>query len=138
MYLGNIVLLILNVPLIGLWVKLLKIPYLILFPLIFLFCVIGSYTVNNSISDVFTMLIFGIMGYLMRKYDYEGTPLILALVVGPIFEGSMRRSLLMSSGSFSIFVTRPISATLLAVAVALLVAGIFSKRKFIKAGMEKD
>jgi putative tricarboxylic transport membrane protein len=138
MYLGNIVLLILNVPLIGLWVKILKIPYLILFPLIFLFCVIGSYTINNSTSDVFIMLIFGVMGYLMRKYGYEGTPLILALVVGPIFEGSMRRSLLMSSGSFSIFVTRPISAILLVVTLSLLVAGIFSKRKFIKGGMEED
>ncbi len=138
MYLGNILLLILNLPLIGLWVRILKVPYLVLFPLIILFCLIGSYTINNSTSDVFIMMIFGVIGYFMKKYDYEGAPLILALVLGPIFENSLRRSLLMSSGSFSIFVTRPISAGLLAVMFILLVAGVFSKRKFIQEGTVKD
>jgi len=137
MYLGNLLLLILNVPLIGLWVKILKVPYLILFPLILLFCLIGSYTINNSISDVFIMIIFGVIGFFLKKYEYEGAPLILALVLGPIFETALRRSLLISSGSFSIFVTRPISATLLAVAALLLLVGAFSKRTFIKQGQEE-
>jgi putative tricarboxylic transport membrane protein len=130
MYVGNFMLLILNLPLIGLWVKILKVPYLILFPLIFLFCLIGAYSINNNTGDVFIMIVFGILGYFMKKYGYEGAPLIFAMVLGPIFESSLRRSLLMGYGSFSIFVTRPISAGLLVVAGILIILAIFSKSKF--------
>ena len=120
MYIGNIMLLILNVPLIGIWVKILKIPYPILFPLILLFCLIGVYSVNNNVFEVIIMVAFGIVGYLMKKFAYEGAPLILAFVLSPLLENALRQSLIMSHGSFLIFLTRPISLCLILVAVFLL------------------
>jgi putative tricarboxylic transport membrane protein len=137
MYLGNIMLLVLNLPLIGLWVKILKVPYLILFPLIFLFCLIGAYSLNNNTADVLVMIIFGVLGYFMRKYGYEGAPFIFALVLGPIFEMSLRRSLLMSMGSFSIFLTRPISAGFLIAAILLIGIPFLSKAKFPREMLDK-
>lgn len=125
MYVGNFMLLVLNLPLIGIWVKVLKIPYLILFPFIFLFCLIGAYTLNNNVAEVFIMLIFGMVGFLMRKTGFEGAPLVLALVLGPIMESSLRQSLLMSHGSFSIFFIRPISSILLVLGLAFLVTSLF-------------
>ncbi len=124
MYLGNVLLLVLNLPLIGIWVQVLKVPYRILFPLILLFCLIGAYSVNSSTLDLFVMLLFGTLGYLMRKFDYEGAPLILAFVLGPILEQALRQSLLISKGSFMIFITRPISGITLGVAFLLLVSAI--------------
>ena len=121
MYIGNIMLLILNVPLIGMWVKILKIPYPILFPLILLFCLIGVYSVNNNIFEVIIMILFGIIGYLMKKFAYEGAPLILAFVLSPLMENALRQSLIMSHGSFSIFFTRSISLFLIVSALFLLV-----------------
>ena len=120
MYIGNIMLLILNLPLIGLWVQLLKVPYPILMPLIILFCVIGVYTISNSIMDVFFMLIFGVVGYLLKKLSYEAAPLILAFVLGPMLEYHLKQSLMVSRGSFQIFFTRPISAVCLIIALILL------------------
>lgn len=125
MYLGNVLLLILNLPLIGLWVQVLKIPYRILFPLILLFCLIGTYAVNNSIFDLYVMILFGGVGYLMRKFGYEGGPLILAVVLGPMLENALRQSLIISQGSFMIFFTRPISGTVLGIAFLLLLSNIF-------------
>jgi putative tricarboxylic transport membrane protein len=119
MYVGNMMLLVLNLPLIGLWVKILKIPYPILSPLVLLFCVIGAYSVNNNTDDVLIMIAFGVLGYLMKKFDYEGAPLILALVLSPMMENALRQSLLVSQGSFLIFITRPISATLLCITLIL-------------------
>ncbi len=110
MYVGNAMLLVLNLPLIGMWVQVLKIPYKILFPMIFLFCLIGAFSVNNSTFDVTVMLFCGVLGYLMRKYNFEAAPMVLAFVLGPIFENSLRQSLLLSDGSFLIFFTRPIAA----------------------------
>ncbi|MCX5907627.1 MAG: tripartite tricarboxylate transporter permease, partial [Deltaproteobacteria bacterium] len=98
MYVGNAMLLVLNLPLIGLWVRLLKVPYAILFPLILLFCLIGGYTVNNKIVDVYIMILFGIAGYLLRKFRYESAPLILAFVLGPLLEDALRQSLIISEG----------------------------------------
>jgi putative tricarboxylic transport membrane protein len=121
MYIGNVLLLVLNLPLIGLWVKILKVPYSLLFPMILFFCLIGSYTVNNSTTDVGIMLLFGVVGYFMRKFGYEPAPMILAFVLSPILERSLRQSLLMSSGSFTVFLTRPISLACLILAVVLLV-----------------
>jgi putative tricarboxylic transport membrane protein len=120
MYVGNIMLLVLNLPLIGMWVQVLRIPSRVLFPLILLFCTVGTYSVSNSLFDVNVMLVFGVLGYLMGQYDFDGAPLILCFVIGPIIEESLRQSLLLSDGSFSIFVTRPISAAALGLCVLVL------------------
>ena len=109
MYVGNIMLLILNLPLIGLWVKLLRVRYAVLFPLILFIALIGAYVINGSEMDLYLMLFFGVIGYLMRKFDYEPAPLILAFVLTNILEDSLRQSLIISGGSMSIFVTRPIA-----------------------------
>ena len=108
MYVGNLMLLVLNLPLIGIWVKILKVPYPVLFPLILLFCLIGAYSLNNNPAEIGLMLIFGILGYLMKKFEYDGAPLVLAMVLGPLMDNSLRQSLLMSGGSGTIFLTRPI------------------------------
>jgi putative tricarboxylic transport membrane protein len=132
LYLGNAFLLILNLPLIGLWVKVLEIPYKILFPLILLFCLIGVYSMNNLSFDLYVMLFFGVVGWMMRKFGYEGAPLILAYVLGPMLENALRQSLLISQGSFLIFVTRPISAAALGFAFLLLLTTLlpnFKKRR---------
>ncbi len=130
MYIGNVMLLILNLPLIGLWIKILKIPYPILFPLILLFCVIGCYSLNNNVEDLLLMIFFGLIGYLMKKFEYEGAPLILAFVLSPMMENALRQSLLISHGSFLIFITRPISASLLLIAFILLLYPLFPWFKF--------
>jgi len=132
MYVGNAMLLVLNLPLIPLWVKFLRLPYYVLFPLILVFCVIGSYSLSNSVADVFTMILFGLLGYLLRKFDYEAAPLIMALVLGKMFENAFRQSLILSGGSFSIFLARPVSAVLLIIALALLVSPIFLRRKVVQ------
>jgi putative tricarboxylic transport membrane protein len=129
MYIGNVMLLLLNLPLIGIWVKVLRIPYGILFSLIILFCLIGSYTINNSLTDMYIMIIFGVMGYLMKKFDYEATPLILALVLGPMMENALHRSMIISRGSFLIFFQRPISAIFFGMALLILLSSFFSKKK---------
>ena len=121
MYVGNVMLLVLNLPLIGLWVQLLRVPYVILFPLILLFSVIGVYGINNNIWDLLVMLIFGAVGYAMRKLAYEPAPLVLAFVLGKLAEESIRQSLLMSRGSLAILVERPIAGALLAVAALIIV-----------------
>jgi len=121
MYIGNIMLLILNLPLIPLWVQLLRVPNRFLLPLILLLCIVGSYSVNNNILDVLVMALAGLAGYALRKLDYELAPLCLAFVLGPIMESSFRQSLIMSDGSFLIFVTRPISAVILSLTTIVLV-----------------
>lgn len=125
MYIGNVMLLILNLPLIGLWVKVLKVPYKTLFPLILLFCFLGVYSLNNNIYEILLMVGFGVFGHLIRKFGYEGAPFLLALVLGPMFEVSFRQSLLY--GDPLIFFKRPISAVLLLISIFLLVAPIFPK-----------
>ncbi len=121
MYLGNVMLLVLNLPLIGMWVKILRIPYTILFPLILFFCLIGVYTVNNSVFDIYLMVIFGLVGYLMKKFDFEPAPLAMAYVLSPILESSFRQSLSLSGGSFSVFFSRPISLVCMGLVIALLI-----------------
>jgi putative tricarboxylic transport membrane protein len=129
MYIGNGMLLVLNLPLIPLWIQVLKVPYYLLYPLIFLFCLVGSYSIENNVGDVVIMLIFGIVGYLMKKFRYEGAPLVLALVLGKMLETTLRQSLILSQGEFSIFVSRPISLGFLIVAVLLLIIPIITQRK---------
>jgi putative tricarboxylic transport membrane protein len=120
MYVGNVMLLALNLPLVGLFVNVLRIPYVYLYPLVIMFCVLGVYAVNNSIVDVWIMLIMGAFGYLMRKFGLDPAPLVLGLVISPTFEMSLRQSLIMSNGNWTIFFQRPIALALLAVAIALL------------------
>jgi len=129
MFVGNAMLLALNLPLIGMWVKLLRVPYTILFPLILLFCVIGVYSVNNARVDVYLMVLFGLAGYVMQKLGYEPAPLALAYVLGPILETALRQSLLMSGGSFTIFVTRPIAGVALALMAVLLGVQVYAQRR---------
>ena len=124
MYIGNVMLVILNVPLIGLWVRILKIPYSILFPLILLFCFIGVYSINNNFHDILIMLGFGVFGYVIRKFGYEGAPLLLALVLGPMFEMAFRQSMLF--GDPFILFKRPISMLLLLISLFLIISPIFS------------
>jgi putative tricarboxylic transport membrane protein len=121
MWLGNAMLVILNLPLIGIWVKLLTVPYRYLYPAILVFCCIGVYTVNNSIFDVYMTAGFGLLGYIFLKLGCEGAPLLLGFVLGPMMEENFRRSLLLSRGDFSVFFTRPISLGLLIAAAALIV-----------------
>ena len=129
MYIGNVMLLVLNLPLIGIWVRLLKTPYVILFPLILLFCLIGVYSLNSNVSEIVIMLAFGILGFFLRRAGFEGAPFILAMVLGPIMETSLRQSLLISRGSFGIFATRPICAVLMAFTAAFMVWPLIRKRK---------
>ena len=140
MYVGNIMLLALNLPLIGMWVQLLRVPYAILFPIIILFCLIGSYSINNSTTDVAIMLVFGVMGYLMKKISLEAAPMVLAFVLGPMMETALRQSLIKSRGSFSIFFTRPISATCLIIAIALMVIPLLPwfRRRRPGAALEQE
>ena len=129
MYIGNVMLLALNLPLIGMWVKILKVPYTILFPLILLFCLIGVYSVNNSVLDIYLMILFGVVGYLMRKFDFEPAPMALAYVLSPLLETSLRQSLNISGGNFSIFFSRPISLVCMVFVIGLLVFQITSYAK---------
>ena len=128
MYVGNLLLLVLNLPAIGMWVQLLRVPYAILFPLIVVFCLVGSYSVNNNSADMMIMVIFGVAGYLMKKFGYEAAPLILALVLGPMLEENLRQSLILSGGSFAVFFTRPIAATLIVVSIVLLLLPMLLKK----------
>ena len=121
MWIGNAMLVILNLPLIGMWIKLLSVPYKYLFPSIVLFCAIGVYSTNNNTWDIWIVGIFGFVGYLFHKLGCEPAPLLLGLILGPMMEENLRRALLLSRGDWSVFVTRPLSASLLAVAVLLLI-----------------
>ena len=133
MWIGNAMLVILNLPLIGIWVKLLTVPYRYLYPAILVFCCIGVYTVNNSVFDVYMTAGFGVLGYVFLKLGCEGAPLLLGFVLGPMMEENFRRTLLLSQGEFSVFFTRPISLGLLCVTLLLVVVvalpNIKSKRE---------
>ena len=121
MWIGNLMLIILNLPLIGLWVRLLKVPYYILFPIIMAFCSIGVYSVNSNIFDLFSVAFFGLLGYVLMKLRCEPAPLLLGFVLGPLLEENLRRAMILSHGNPTTFVTRPISAVLLAIALAVLI-----------------
>jgi TctA family transporter len=120
MWIGNLMLLVLNLPLVGLWVRMIAIPYHYLFPIIIVFCAIGVFSVNNSTFDVHLMAILGVAGYVLRKLDAEPTPMLLAFILGPMMEEFLRRALLLARGDPTVLITRPISGTLLAVAAVLL------------------
>ena len=130
MYVGNIMLLALNLPLVGMWVRILKVPYTILFPLILLFCLIGVYSVNNSVFDIYLMILFGVIGYVMQKFGFEPAPLVLAYVLSPMLETALRQSLNISGGNFAIFFSRPISLVCMLIVAAVLIfqIGSFGKK----------
>jgi putative tricarboxylic transport membrane protein len=121
MWIGNLMLVVLNLPLVGIWVRFLRIPYRLLFPSIIVFCCVGTYTINSNVFDVFVMAFFAIFGYLCLKLDCEPAPLILGFVLGPMMEENLRRALLISRGDLSVFVTEPISLAFLIVAALLLI-----------------
>jgi putative tricarboxylic transport membrane protein len=138
MYIGNIMLLILNLPLIPMWVSVLKIPYSYLSCFIILFCLIGAYSLNNSTTDIYIAVIFSLVGLLMKKFEFEGAPLVLAFVLGPLLETALRRSLILSDGSFLIFLQRPISAAFILFSVVVLVAPLFGKLRLGRGLSEED
>ena len=143
MYVGNTVLLILNLPMVGLFVNLLRIPYAYLYPAILCFCILGCYSVSNSTIDVWIMLIMGGIGYVLRKFGYDLAPVALGLVLAPMFELSLRQSLAMSAGDYSIFLQRPIALTMLILGLVLLILGLkplFSGKKDwrSKVGLEEQ
>jgi putative tricarboxylic transport membrane protein len=124
MWIGNLMLLIINLPLIGLWVRLLKVPYRLLFVMILLFCCIGIYSINNNPSDVYFMAFFGLVGYVLIKLGLEPAPMLLGFVLGRLMEEKLRQALALSEGSFMTFVERPVSAALLLLALAIMVIAV--------------
>ena len=124
MWIGNLMLIIINLPLIGLWVSLLRVPYRLLYPSIIVFCCIGIYSINNSSTDVVIAALFGIFGYWLVKHDFEPAPLVLAFVLGPLMEENLRRAMLIARGNATVFLTRPISAGLIIVSAFLLLLAL--------------
>jgi TctA family transporter len=133
MWIGNFFLLVLNLPLIGLWVRMISVPYHYLYPAILVFCGIGVFSLANTQFDIYLMAAFGVLGYVFRKLDCEPAPMMLGFILGPMMEEYLRRALLMSKGDATVLVTRPISATLLAVSavglVAVLLPALRAKRE---------
>jgi putative tricarboxylic transport membrane protein len=124
MWVGNLMLVVINLPLIGLWVRLLRVPYRMLFPAILIFCCIGGYSVNNAPADIIMTGVFGLVGYWLVKHDFEPAPMLLGFVLGPLMEENLRRAMLIARGDPTTFLTRPISATLIAISVGLLVLAL--------------
>jgi putative tricarboxylic transport membrane protein len=133
MYVGNLVLLILNLPLVGIFVNILRIPYPLLYPAILIFCILGVYAVNSSAVDVGIMTIMGALGYMLRKFDFETAPVVLGLILAPLMEMSFRQSLALSSGSYGIFVNRPIALLMLMVGLLLLLLAL---RPFVMSRLD--
>jgi putative tricarboxylic transport membrane protein len=124
MWIGNLMLVIINLPLVGVWVTLLRVPYRLLFPSIIVFCCIGIYSINNSPTDVMISAMYGVVGYWLIKHDFEAAPMLLGFVLGPLMEENLRRAMLIARGDATVFFTRPISGGLLAVAILLLVLAV--------------
>jgi len=124
MWIGNLMLIIINLPLVGIWVRLLRVPYRLMFPSIVVFCAIGIYSINNAPMDVILAGIFGLIGYWLVKHDFEPAPLLLGMVLGRLMEENLRRAMLISRGDWTVFITRPLSAVLMAAAAALLVLAV--------------
>src|SRR5215472_9647273 len=129
MWLGNLMLVVINLPLVGVWVSLLRVPYRLLYPSIIVFCCIGIYSINNSPTDVSIAAIFGVVGYWLVKHDFEPAPLLLGFVLGPLMEENLRRAMLIARGDATVFFTRPISAVLLSTAIILLIIAALPKMR---------
>jgi putative tricarboxylic transport membrane protein len=124
MWLGNLMLLVINLPLVGLWVRLLKVPYRLMFPAILIFCCIGIYSINNNPADVLFTAFFGLAGYALYKFGFEPAPMLLGFVLGRLLEEKFRQALVIARGSFMTFIERPVSAGLLLVALAIVVVAV--------------
>ncbi|MFC6050105.1 tripartite tricarboxylate transporter permease, partial [Methylobacterium hispanicum] len=130
MWIGNLMLLVINLPLVGLWVRLLKVPYRLMFPAILMFCSVGIYSIGSQPTDVMLIGVFGLMGYLLIKFGFEPAPLLLGFVLGKLMEEYLRRSLTLSRGDLMIFLERPVSAVLFVIAFAIIAAALLpSMRK---------
>jgi len=127
MYIGNVMLLVLNLPLIPVWVQILKVPKRVLLPLILLFCMIGSFSLNNSVVEVLMMILFGMIGYVLRKAGYDMAPFVLGFVLGPTFETNFRQSLLISGGDFNIFLSSPICVASLIIFFAVSIIAVIPR-----------
>jgi putative tricarboxylic transport membrane protein len=143
MYVGNVLLLILNLPLIGLWVQLLRVPYRLLFPIILLLTIVGTYSVNHSVFDVYLLIFFGALGYVLRKWAFDLAPLVLAFVLGSQLEQTFRQSLMMGRGSFDAFLQRPTALVILAAAAVMLISPVLglvrrSRTLAVKAASDAD
>lgn len=138
MWIGNLMLLILNLPLVGIWIKLLTVPYKWLFPSIVLFCAIGVYSTNNNVFDIWLVAVFGLLGYIFIKLKCEPAPLLLGFVLGPMMEENLRRTLLLSRGDWAVFVNRPISLTLIVLAAGLLLAVLLPSFGQIRNRLKED
>ena len=129
MYIGNLMLVILNLPLVGLFASLLRVPYRILLPLIVLFTALGAYAIANNVSDMWIMIAFGVLGFFLQKYEYPAAPVVLGLVLGPLVETNFARAMTISGGNYAIFLTRPISAAILALTAISIAAPLFGKAR---------
>jgi len=132
MYIGNVMLVVLNLPLIPLWVMVLRVPYTLLSVMILIFCFLGAYSINNDIDNVIITFAFGIFGCLLKKHGFERPPLILAFVLGPLIEKAFRQSMIFSEGSFTIFFTRPLSALFILVGIGVVITASIKKRSFVE------
>ena len=138
MYLGNVVLLVLNLPLVGLWVQLLRVPFGILGPVIVMFTVVGTYSLSNDVFSIYVFIGFGVAGYLLRKLGFDPGPMIMSFILAPLIENALRQSLLMSAGSMKIFFIRPISGTLMFLFVIVLIAQLYASYKKAKRPEQLD
>jgi putative tricarboxylic transport membrane protein len=131
MWIGNLMLIVLNLPLVGLWVRLLRVPYRMLFPAILMFCCVGVYSVQSSTFDIVLVAVFGVVGYVFRKLECDALPLMLGFVLGPMLEEHFRRAMVLSKGNPAFFIERPVSAVMLAMAAGmlLLVASSWVRRQ---------
>jgi putative tricarboxylic transport membrane protein len=135
MYIGNIMLLVLNLPLVGMWAKVCEIPYSILAPIVLIFSVIGAFSVRGNVFDLWVALAFGFIGYAMKKLDYSPAPMLLTMILGDRLESAIRQSLVLSGGSFGIFLTRPMSAVLLLLAGVLTIGSLVARRRATKGSL---
>ena len=138
MYIGNVALLILNLPLVPMWASILRLPYYVIYPAILLISIVGVYSVHGSMFDVWMLLLFGLLGYLMQKLDIPAAPLVLAFVLGPLAERALRQALMMSQNSIEIFFTRPVSLALLVIAAVLLIAPFFGRTKQLRQAVLEE
>jgi TctA family transporter len=138
MFVGNIILVIMNLPLIPLFALSLRVPYRYLYPAILLICIIGAYSISSNVYGVWVMLIFGVIGYFMKKYDISAGPLVIALVLGPMLEYNLYRALALSRGDVTTFFTRPISGTLLAIAAVMSVVVMFKTVRMRRSVVEEQ
>ena len=129
MYVGNVMLLVLNLPLIGLWVQVLKIPKPLLYGAILVFATLGAYSLHQSVVDLMTLYVFGLLGFIMRRWGFPVAPAVIGLILGPLSESQLRRALSISQGDFSVFFTQPIAAVMLALAAGMLVVPWLLRRR---------